>query len=460
MVHHRSAVMTGLDPRGASEECDVVVVGGGPGGSTTAARLAQRGRTVILLERQFFPRFHIGESLLPASTPLLRELGLEAELDRRYVRKHSARFLDDGVPDPFGAGAGAQYVFAEAFPPSTPHAWQVTRADFDELLLRNAQRLGVVVREGWRALSAVEEGSTIVGLDAADPSGAIHRIRAKVVVDATGREGFLSRRGKERIAGLDKTAVFSQFQGGLRNPGRDAGQIEIIILAGKNEDGATPGWGWYIPFLDGRSSAGFVLSSEVVRRDAPDLQKTAEAPSLGHPREYEPRPREASERLEAIFGSLVARSTSMRTLLQDAPRIEPVRAAADYSFRVRELAGNGWLAVGDSTGFIDPLFSTGAHLAIGGGDRAARAIDEALRDGDVAAHRFADYEKIARKAADLFLGAVQSFYRGELREMLFARDQRSVIRRMVTSMLAGDVFHDEGDTPLWVPTLRERFPLS
>jgi len=441
-----------------------VVVGGGPGGSTTAARLAQRGRKVVLLERARFPRFHIGESLLPASTPLLRELGLEAELDRRFVRKYSARFLDDGAPDPFAEGGQAQYVFAEAFPPSIPYAWQVTRADFDELLLRNAQRLGVDVREGWRALSALEDGSTVVGVAAASPTGDTQHIRAKMVVDATGREAFFSRHhakdSKERIAGLDKTAIFSQFRGGFRNPGKDAGQIEIIILGGSNEDGATPGWGWYIPFLDGRSSAGFVLSSEVVRRDAPALKAASDVvPTIAHPAEYEPKPRDTNEKLEAIFEELVAKSTSMRTLLQGAPRIEPVRAAADYSFRVRELAGDGWLSVGDSTGFIDPLFSTGAHLAMGGGDRAAQCIDEALRDGDVRADRFAAYSRVAKRGADLFLGAVQSFYRGELREMLFMRDQRSVIRRMITSMLAGDVFHDDGNAPLWVPNLQERFPV-
>lgn len=444
----------------SEEQCDVVVVGGGPGGSTTAARLRQLGRRVILLERVRFPRFHIGESLLPASTPVLRALGLEEELDKRFIRKYSARFLDDGADDPFAPEATARYLFSDAFPPSIPHAWQVTRADFDELLLRNAQRLGADVREGWRAHRAILEGTNVVGVEALDPEGKPHVLRSRMVVDATGREALLSRqhRDKVRIPGLDKTAVFSQFRGGFRNPGIDAGQIEIIIMPGG--DPGTPGWGWYIPFKDGRSSAGFVLSSDVVKRDAPDLPSHVEPPSLGHPREYEPRPQASSDRLEAIFAEQIARSPSMRTLLGDAPRIEPVRAAADYSFRVRDLAGDGWVAVGDSAGFIDPLFSTGAHLAMGGGFRAAEIIDRAIADGDVGRHRFESYVRTALRAADLFLGAVQSFYRGELRHLLFTRDQRSVLRRTITSMLAGDVFHEEGEAPLWVPTLSERFPVT
>jgi flavin-dependent dehydrogenase len=150
----------------------------------------------------------------------------------------------------------------------------------------------------------------------------------------------------------------------------------------------------------------------------------------------------------------------MQHLLEGTERVGEVRAAADYSFRVDRLVGDGWLAVGDAAGFLDPLFSTGAHLAMGGAVRAAAAIDAALTNGDVSASAFADYERAMRSAADLFLGAVQSFYRGELRELLFARDQRSILRRLITSMLAGDVFHDRPDPALWIGYFRERFPAS
>ena len=148
----------------------------------------------------------------------------------------------------------------------------------------------------------------------------------------------------------------------------------------------------------------------------------------------------------------------MKKLIGDSKKIEPVRAAADFSFRVEELAGDGWLAVGDSGGFLDPLFSTGAHMAMGGGLRAADAIDAALTAGDVSAARFAEYSRAVRRAGDLFLGAVQSFYRGELRDLLFHPDQRPTLRKTITSMLAGDVFHDEKLPALWVGYFHERFP--
>ena len=440
------------------ESFDVLVIGGGPGGSTTAARLAQRGRRVLLLERARFPRFHIGESLLPSSFPVLRALGVEDELDRRFVRKYSARFLDDEA-NLESASAQARYAFDGAFPPSIPYAWQVSRDEFDDLLLRRAVELGVEVREGWKAREAIEEGGSVVGVEAIADNGEVRRLGARVVVDATGRDGFLSRRrgGHQRLAELDKTAMFTHVHGGHRNQGVDAGQIEIVILARENDEGPTPGWAWFIPFKDGRSSVGFVLASSVVKQRIADARAVF-GEGDPTPREYEARGDDSTARLDAIFRQEVSRSPWMRRLIGDAPYLGHVRAAADYSFRVPTLAGDGWLAVGDAAGFLDPLFSTGAHLAMGGGDRAAAAIDAALEANDVSAASFSSYASSMRAAADLFLGAVQSFYRGELRGLLFAKDQRPTLRKTITSMLAGDVFHDSKTPALWVGYFRERFP--
>lgn len=443
------------------EEFEVVVIGGGPGGSTVSALLSQRGRKVLVLERDQLPRFHIGESLLPSSTPVFRELGLHDQLDAVFLRKYGARFLDDGLGVD-APGSTAQYRFVEAFPPSIPYAWQVTRWEFDEILLRNAQKLGAEVREGWRVKGAVrDEQGAVVGVEAIAPDGTTKRIGARVTVDATGREALLARtrRDKARIHGLDKTAIFTQVRGGRRHEGQDEGQIEITILAGKNPDGSTPGWAWFIPFKDGRTSVGFVLSTALVEAWMKGHDDLFDREVEGFPTEYRERPAEARERLEKLFDQCLERSPWMHHLVGDAPKLEPVRAAADFSFRVAELAGDGWLAVGDAGGFLDPLFSTGAHLAMGGGHRAAKEIDEALAAGDVSKERFADYAQALRRAADLFLGAVQSFYRGELRGLLFHPEQRPALRKTITSMLAGDVFH-EGETPaLWVGYFREHFPV-
>jgi flavin-dependent dehydrogenase len=451
-----------MDRRGWDEDFEVVVVGGGPGGSTTAARLAQHGRRVLVLERDRFPRFHIGESLLPSSTPVLAELGLFEELDRLFVRKYSARFLDDGA-GVGGPDSEARYAFAEAFPPAVPHAWEVTRAELDDLLLRNAARLGAEIREGVRVSRVLREGSgeddPVVGVEVETAEGVTRRIGARVVVDATGRDALLARgrRDKRRVPGLDKTAVFTQIQGGHRNAGIDEGQIEITILAGRNPDGTTPGWAWFIPFKDGRTSCGFVLSTPLVEAFMKG-GRAALGDAFGEVREYDEPSTDTRDKLTALFDACLERSPWMRHFMGDAPRIEPIRAAADFSFRVDRLYGDGWLAVGDAAGFLDPLFSTGAHLAIGGGDLAARSIDAALRASDVRAVRFEKYGRDLRRAADLFLGAVQSFYRGELRALLFARDQRPALRKTITSMLAGDVFHAEDGAALWVGYFRERFP--
>ncbi|MBI2389996.1 MAG: tryptophan 7-halogenase [Deltaproteobacteria bacterium] len=457
------------------EEVEVVVVGGGPGGSTVSGLLAASGRKVLVLERERLPRFHIGESLLPSSTPVLRALGLHDALDAVFIRKYGARFLDDGL-GVHAPGSTAKYLFSEAFPPSIPYAWEVTRAEFDELLLRNASRLGAEVREGWRVRGPVrDEKGYVVGVEAQAPDGATRRIGARVVVDATGREALFARarRDKARVHALDKTAIFTQIRGGRRNEGIDAGQIEITILSssqgassqgassqgsGMNPDGTTPGWAWFIPFKDGRTSIGFVLSTALVDSWMKGSDDLFDREAMGLPTEYRERPADARERLERLFDGCMQRSPWMQHFVGDAPKIEPVRAAADFSFRVEELAGDGWLTVGDSGGFLDPLFSTGAHMAMGGGQRAAGAIDAALRAGDVSAAAFAQYARDIRRAGDLFLGAVQSFYRGELRGLLFHPEQRPALRKTITSMLAGDVFHDEETASLWVGYFREHFP--
>ena len=285
---------------GFAEETEIVVIGGGPGGSTTATRLAQKGRKVLLLERDRLPRFHIGESLLPSSTPVLRELGVFEDLDCLFIRKYGARFLDDGNM------AEAQYLFSEAFPPAIPHAWQVTRYDFDELLIRNAVKHGVEVREGVKVTDLVCEGSSVIGVEIEGGK----RIGARVVVDATGRDALFARgrKDKKRIQGLDKTAIFTTVDGGHRNEGRDAGQIEMIILPGTNDDGSNPGWAWMIPFKTGHSSCGFVLSTKVIEkqlRDDKDLFYRADGrDGFGAVREYDDRGKEHA-RLERIFDECV-----------------------------------------------------------------------------------------------------------------------------------------------------------
>ncbi len=399
---------------------DVVVIGGGPGGAVTAARLAQLGRRVVVLEKTRFPRFHLGESLLPYSTPLLEQLGVLDALFARFMVKRGARFVD------VLGGKSARFGFDRGFGNAPPPAFQVPRDEFDELLLRRAQELGADVREEWTVARVLFEGERAVGVLASDPDGREHEIHASVVVDATGRDALLARArgggGVDKL-GLDKTAFFAHYRGGFRDVGDHVGDIQIVVW--------NDGWLWVIPFRDGRTSVGAVVSHAWLKTRRP------------------------GESTEGIFQRALEESGTRERFLEGAVQLFPAEAAADFSFTVRDVVGDGWLAVGDASGFLDPLFSTGAHLAIHGGFRGAEAIDRALTAGDTSASRFRAWADELRAGADLFLGSVQAFYDGSLSEYLFAEKQHPFLTNAITSMLTGNVFRPEAR---WAQEMRARFP--
>jgi flavin-dependent dehydrogenase len=409
---------------------EVIVVGGGPGGAIVAARLAQKGRRVTVLERERFPRFHLGESLLPQSMGALQAVGVLEAIDARFLRKHGASFHDSAT------GRSVRFDFADAFHAEYRNAYQVPRDTFDELLLRRAEELGADVRESWSVTRVRFEEGRAVGVEARDPEGAAHSIDAKIVVDATGRDALLAHanRTTERIQTLDMTALFSHWDGAFRDEGVREGDIQIVLFgrdAVARADGSAPpgGWFWFIPFKDKRTSVGAVVRSEWMRAHK-------------------------GESVEALYRHAIAESPVATRFLASATQLWPARATADFSFRVRDLSGDGWLAVGDSGGFIDPLFSTGAHVAMHGGLHAADAIDAALALGDVSRGRFLGWERYVRRGADLFLTLVESFYRGMLPPLLFAEKPHPYLRRVITSMLAGDVFDEESR---WIKDARTRF---
>jgi flavin-dependent dehydrogenase len=396
---------------------DVVVIGGGPAGSVCAARLAQRGRSVLLLEKGKHPRFHLGESLLPRSLGVLEAIGVLEGMGERFMIKRGACFV---APD----GRTTRYAFADAFGARHDHAFQVPRDQFDELLFRHAAASGADAREGWEATRVVFDGERAVGVEARAPDGATHAVQAAFVVDASGRDALLARArggGIDKMATLDKTALYVQVRGAWRAEGDRVGDIQIVVF--------DPGWFWFIPFVDGRTSVGAVVSSRWAR-------------------EHKARP-------EQMLDAAIAESPPMQRMLAGGERLFTPGATADYSFRVRDLSGDRWLAVGDAGGFIDPLFSTGAHLAMHGALGAADRIDEALTSGDRARERFAPWEREMRGGAELFVGAVQSFYDGPLRELVFVPDPHPFLRRAITSILAGDVFDPDAR---WVREMRARYP--
>jgi len=397
---------------------DVIVAGGGPGGSTVAGRLAQRGHRVLVLERAQFPRFQLGESLLPMTLEVLDALGVTPKLDARLIRKHGAWFVD-GL-----TGERICFKFDGALRGGRPHAFHGPRAEIDQILLEHAATLGVEVRHGWEVKRLKTEGERAVGVVAVQPDGAEVELGARVVVDATGRAALCSRApsARTKTPGLENTlAIYAHFDGCGRMAPEDEGDIRIVLVP--------DGWFWVIPFRGDRSSVGVVLKPSSLARGV---------------------------ELDVALRQLCEASPPMRDIVRGATQVFPARAAADFSYRVHRLCGHGWLAVGDAAGFIDPLFSTGFHLAVKGADLAASAIAEALIRDDVSRQQFVAYEAKAKAACETYVGVVQAFYDGALVQLLFDPDKRDFLRRMITSVLAGDVFHDE--QPRWLRELASRFP--
>jgi flavin-dependent dehydrogenase len=408
---------------------DVVIAGGGPGGSICSAQLAKRGVSVLVLEKAHHPRFHLGESLLPQSMPVLKQVGVFDEVASRFIVKRGANFHESGTLKQ------SRYDFAEAFDRSTTFAFEVPRDEFDEILARHAQTCGADVREGWTVTKFNLDEATNGGfayVEATDPSGKSHTFETKLAIDATGRDSLIAHatRSTEKVPELDKTAIFSHWNDAWRDEGDRAGDIQIVVFGQAEETG----WFWSIPFKDGRTSIGAVVASGWIKK-----RKVPGAP------------------IQNLYDQAIAESPAMQRIVSGAKQSMPAAAAADFSFRVRDLAGPGWLVIGDAGGFIDPLFSTGAHLAMYGGFHAANTIADALSRGALKQGDFVAWAALVRKGAELFLGSVQAFYRGSLTPYLFADDQHPFLRRAITSMLAGDVF--TGDER-WAREMRARFPAT
>ncbi|HWC65347.1 MAG TPA: NAD(P)/FAD-dependent oxidoreductase [Thermoanaerobaculia bacterium] len=380
---------------------DAIVVGGGPAGSTVSHLLARAGRSVLVLEKETFPRFVIGESLLPFSTPIFEKLGVLEEIKSRFQHKLGAYFTEEGKE------ADRKVVFAHGFKKGYGLAFQVKRAELDELLLSAAEKAGAEVRFGWRVTAFRREGTTVTGVDAVAPDGSAHALSARIVVDATGRAAMGARAsgGVVPEEALRRGALFAHFSGVPLGENETPGDIRMVVF--------DRGWWWFIPFSDGTWSVGVV--SDAIP---------------------------AGASLEERFDRMVASTGTVRERLRDAKRLMPVAAESDYSYSVRTLTGDGWVAIGDAAGFLDPIFSSGVFLAMTTGEKAAEVLARALgrREGPVRALDLREYERFTREGFARFRKFVIGFYEPAFRDIFYSKPPVHALYSSVTSILAGGVF--------------------
>jgi flavin-dependent dehydrogenase len=396
-----------------STQPDVVVIGGGPSGATVATLVARQGHSVQLLERERFPRYHIGESLIPETFWVLERLGMLDKLrGSRFVNKHSVQFVSEHgkLSQPF--------YFADHKPHESSRTWQVLREDFDMMMLDNAREHGVDVREGVRVLDVLFEGGRAVGVRAADESGAVREIRCRVVVDAAGQSCIIQDRLglREWDPVLKKAAIWTYFQGARRDSGQDEGATLVMQTQGKQ------GWFWFIPLHDDLVSVGVVAPYDYLfcGRDTKDLEK--------------------------IFFAEVDKCPGVQPRIAGARQAAPFRAAKEYSYRSRQVAGDGWVLVGDAFGFLDPLYSSGVLLALKSGACAADAIAKGLASGDTSAAQLGKWGPEFIEGMDRMRRLVCEFYDG-LNFGQFVR-KHSDRKGLITDILIGDLFKDDIDT-LW-----------
>jgi flavin-dependent dehydrogenase len=384
---------------------DVAIIGGGPAGSTAAALLAHAGRRVIVFEREKFPRFHIGESLLPFSMKAFTRLGLHEKFLRAgFMKKHGGEIIG-ACSEP-----GTKFYFKDGYRSQTDHAYQVTRGDFDKLLLDHAAECGAEVHEAT-SVDRVQFSKDDVEL-AIRSNGSSRSIRARYVIDASGRASMLGRQFKikKTYDHLQKLSIFAHYDGVWRAEGID-GTLTVLLRA-------IDRWFWLIPLTSERTSIGVVLDSEIFRKSKLSAEDFLEQALAEQP--------------------IVAKR------MMSARRVSQVYAEADFSYRSARLHGGRWLLAGDAAGFIDPIFSSGVFLAVFSGEQCADVLHEVLAHPRKTKRLLAGYDRAVNRAMDIYLRFVDAWYTKEFIEVFLAPRNVLGLAPAVNAVLGGNVGNSFG----------------
>ena len=386
---------------------DAIVVGAGPAGSTTAALLAEKGHDVLVVEKEKFPRYHVGESLMPFCYFSLERLGLvDTLMESANPRKYCVQFVrEDGfLSQPF-------YFFQHFDHPSST-TWQVWRSDFDKMILDKAKANGASVMEETKAKNLIKSGDRVEGVEVESKEMGLIELKAPIVVDASGRDCFAARKENWMVRDpeLNKIAIWTYFKGAKRDPGLDEGATTVAYLPNK-------GWFWYIPLSGDIVSVGIVAERDYLFN--------------GSTRDH-----------EEIFKREVLNNEWIKEHLSEAEQTGEYRITGEYSYRNRYCASEGLVLAGDAFGFLDPVFSSGVFLALKSGVILADEIDLALNKGDLSAKSFDNYAKKMQSSLETMRKIVYAFYDKDFSFGDLAK-RGDHLRAALTDCLIGNVDDNE-----------------
>ncbi len=389
-----------------NDSYDVLIIGGGPAGATTSALLAAQGHRVLVIEREKFPRYHIGESLLPFTFQPLVRLGLIDQMRKSaFVKKYSVQFVS-----PSGK-ASQPFYFFNRYEQDVAQTWQVLRSEFDLLLLNNAREKGASVLEETTVIELLREGDRVIGVRTRDASGKQVDYHAPITLDCSGRESFAAVRNLWRMKdpGLNKVAVWTYYRGALRDEGVDGGATTVAYVPEK-------GWFWYIPQHNDIVSVGVVAEGKYLSRGG-----------MKSP--------------EEIFKREIGQNLWIKDHLAVGTQTGAYHLTSEYSFHSRHCASEGLLLVGDAFAFLDPVFSSGVMLALKSGVLAADAVHEAILAGDYAPSRFLAYGTFLREGIENMRKLVYAFYHPDF-SFRTLTNKYPDLAGDITDCLSGDVNKD------------------